>query len=416
MEKQNISIKIPKKEIKIPIFKIKFGKDLPQSEINKEENIFLKYYKNKIDEIPNNKHWDNVKKLTNEYELIHLSRNKKYNESIAFYNPLSRSYFKMIEFIMDFNLFQNFNCSIMKTAHIAEGPGGFIEAIVNKRKNFKDDINTITLQSTKKEVPGWRKTKLFLEKYPNIKIYYGEDGTGDIYKIENIKNFQQKVGFNSCELVTSDGGFDFSIDFNRQEQMSSRLIFCEIVTALSVQKINGCFICKFFDTYTNITIQMLWLLNNLYEETIITKPFSSRPANSEKYIVARGFKGITPEYLDKLFNTVKKWEGIENTGNYVYSLFNDEYLNYQFTEIIRIHNIFNTSQQIQVIKKTLDIILDNIQVEEKKIIEKQIVNALEWCKKYNVDINFNSPYLHNIDNYKQYINITKYEKWIDKKL
>lgn len=416
MKKQNISVKIPKKEVNLPIFQIKYSKDLPQAVINKEENLFLKYYKNKIDEIPNSKHWDNIKKLTNDYELIHSSRNKKYNESIAFYNPLSRSYFKMIEFIIDFNLFQNFSCSNIKTSHIAEGPGGFIEAIINKRKNFKDDINTITLQSTKKEVPGWRKAKNFLDKYPNINIHYGEDGTGDIYKINNIKNFQHKVGFNSCEIVTSDGGFDFSIDFNRQEQMSSRLIFCEIVTALSVQKINGCFICKFFDTYTNITLQMLWLLNNLYEELIITKPFSSRPANSEKYIIARGFKGITVDYLNQLFDIIHKWGELENTNNYIYSLFNNEYINYQFIEVIKLHNIFNTSNQIQIIKKTLDIIQGNIQIEEQNIIENQIVYALEWCRKYNVDINFNSPYLQNIENYKQYINITKYDKWIDKKL
>ena len=416
MKKQNTSIRIPKKEVNLPLLEINYSKELPNEVINKEENTFLKYYKNKIDEIPNNKHWDNIKKITNEYELIHSSRNKKYNESIAFYNPLSRSYFKMIEFIVDFNLFQNFSCSNMKTAHIAEGPGGFIEAIINKRKGFKDDINTITLQSTKKEVPGWRKTKIFLERYPNIKTYFGEDGTGDIYKIENIKNFQQKVGFNSCELVTSDGGFDFSIDFNRQEQMSSRLIFCEIVTALSVQKINGCFICKFFDTYTNITLQMLWLLNNLYEEVIITKPFSSRPANSEKYIIARGFKGIKPDYLNIMLNIIKKWEEIETTGNHIYSLFNNKYINSQFIEIIKLHNIFNTSNQIQTIKKTLDIIQGNIQIEEKDIIEKQIIYALEWCRKYNVDINFNSPYLQNIENYKQYINITKYEKWIENKL
>ena len=51
----------------------------------------------------------------------------------------------------------------------------------------------------------------------------------NLFEVENIKYFQQVVGFNSCNLITADGGFDFSIDFNKQEQLSSRLIFCEIV-------------------------------------------------------------------------------------------------------------------------------------------------------------------------------------------
>ena len=33
---------------------------------------------------------------------------------------------------------------------------------------------------------------------------------------------------NSMDIITADGGFDFSIDFNKQEQLSNRLIFCEI--------------------------------------------------------------------------------------------------------------------------------------------------------------------------------------------
>ena len=57
-------------------------------------------------------------------------------------------------------------------------------------------------------------------------------------------------------LVTADGGFDFSIDFNKQEQLSYRLIFCEIVTALSVQRIGGHFVCKLFDLYTDASIKI----------------------------------------------------------------------------------------------------------------------------------------------------------------
>ena len=64
----------------------------------------------------------------------------------------------------------------------------------------------------------------------------------------------------SMNIITGDGGFDFSIDFNKQEQLAYRMIFCEIVTALSIQKLGGTFICKIFDIYTNLTIQFIYLL------------------------------------------------------------------------------------------------------------------------------------------------------------
>ena len=38
------------------------------------------------------------------------------------------------------------------------------------------------------------------------------------------------------DLVTADGGFDFSIDFNQQEQMAGKLILTEILYAIIMQK------------------------------------------------------------------------------------------------------------------------------------------------------------------------------------
>jgi 23S rRNA U2552 (ribose-2'-O)-methylase RlmE/FtsJ len=411
MKKQSLCIKVPPENIKLLDVGIISQKNLPSPVINIKENDYLKFYKNKIDELPNNKQWDTVKKITNEYELIHIPTNKKRrNESIAFYNPLSRSYYKMVEILNDFNLLENYNYNKIKTAHIAEGPGGFIEALINKRKNSYDEVNAITLKSCKKEIPGWRKAKIFLERHPNIKIYYGKDDTGDIYNVDNIIDFREKVGFNSCDLITADGGFDFSIDFNKQEQLSSRLIFCEIVTALSVQKKGGDFICKFFDSYTNITIKLLWLLNCLYEKIVFTKPFTSRPANSEKYILAQNFKGINIQYLQSLYEVVRKWGDIENKNEYIEDVFKGP-IDSRYINLIEKYNKFNMFHQIQIIKETLDIIKENLSIDENQNTENQISNALEWCKKYNIDINFGSFYLQNYDKYKQYFDVTKYEKW-----
>ena len=173
--------------------------------------------------------------------------NKKYKyDSISNYEPLSRAYFKLFEILVDFNLIDhNYKINI---ASLAEGPGGFIEASINYRKRItkkKDNIYAITLYSDNKDIPGWNKSKNFLKKNENVVINYGKDNTGDLYKLDNIIEYSKLFASEKAELVTADGGFDFSYNFNRQEQLSYRIIL-QIVTALTVQKIGGSFVIKVF--------------------------------------------------------------------------------------------------------------------------------------------------------------------------
>ena len=114
-----------------------------------------------------------------------------------------------------------------------------------------------------------------------IKILYGKDNTGNLYNLDNIIYLKENIP-QKCELVTADGGFDYSIDFNKQEQLSYHLIFCEIVAALSILKKGGTFILKIFEIHTNLTVEFIYLLNNYFETVFIVKPYVSRPANSEK--------------------------------------------------------------------------------------------------------------------------------------
>ena len=258
-------------------------------ESNSEFNSLLNY-KNKIEDLPDSKLWDKAKKLSNEYELIHIPNKKMKHDSISYYEPLSRSYFKMWELLKLYNFLKNkeeWNKQL-EIACIAEGPGGFIEAFVNFRKKYFnriDNIHGITLRSTNKNIPGWNKSKTFLKNNRNVKIHYGQDNTGNIYNLENILSFRDYIQ-RKVDIITADGGFDFSDDFNNQEQLSYRIIFCEIVIALTIQNINGAFICKFFDMYSDFTLKLLYLLKVCYRELHIVKPLTSRPANSEKYIIA----------------------------------------------------------------------------------------------------------------------------------
>ena len=171
-----------------------------------------------------------------------------------------------------------------------------------------------------------------------------------MYNINNIVFLKNKFN-NSIDLVTADGGFDFSIDFNNQEKMSYRIIFCEIVSALSIQKNGGNFVCKFFDLYTFNTVKLLYLLTFYYSNVFISKPLTSRPANSEKYIICKDFKGISNEKLNELYTIVKNWEHLDET-----QIFNFINVKDEFIKRIKNYNNLITKNQVSNIKQTSDII------------------------------------------------------------
>ena len=426
--------------------------------------------KNQINKSFFKNEWDKTKKYTNPYEFIYCIPKKNDNEfktaSLTTIDPLSRSFFKMIEMS---NVFLSDLIDDPKphnTLHLAEGPGGFIEAYAylrNKNKNYntiqnkecydyiiedknylRDKLNRvtdtyygITLINRKYEVPGWKKSTQFLKKNKNVHILSGIDGIGDLYNIDNIKYLINKFKFNKVKLVTGDGGFDFSIDYNLQEYMASKLLLSQIIVALGCLDKNGTFICKFYDLNNKLSVELIYLLQCHFKNLHIFKPKSSRLANSEKYIICKGFKNISSEYLDILINLLNRFNEVEkenernihyftkyicdklcnggNTNNnldfnrnenkdyelkiinmvYNYSYKtndNEEKIPSTFFDYIRNTNKQIVDIQIKNINYTINIIkqknkhsLDNNWLIKTK--KKLIDNAIDWCIQNNISYN-----------------------------
>ena len=252
--------------------------------VSKSLNYYLTTMKTQIADYASQ--WDIYKKYTNPYEYIHTIVPYT-KQSICKMKPLSRSFYKLIEIYNLLGL--DFGQSEIKTFHLAEGPGGFIEAISLLRNNCNDTYYGMTLISNDDNIPGWKKSKYFLSTHKNIIMENGEDKTGNLLNVNNLWYCYNKYG-NSMELITGDGGFDFSIDFNEQETLSLKLIFSQICYAIALQKKGGTFILKVFDIFLQSTVDLLYILSLLYYKVIIVKPNTSRIANSERYIVCKNFK------------------------------------------------------------------------------------------------------------------------------
>jgi len=371
-------------------------------EISKDKNLlFKKYYdiisfeKKKIDDLSNVEDWDKMKKIGNPYELIYTTYNKKKkNDSISLYSPISRSYFKLWEIFYNFNIFEQFNKNEKYIyAHLAEGPGGFMEATYNYRskilntQNLGDAFYGITLKPTNDYVPDWNKIKKVFNNSPNINIEYG-----NLYNIDDVNNYLKIFKKKKAHFATADGGFDYSTDFNRQEVNSCKIIYSETVIALNVLRKGGSFVCKVFDLFTYSMVQIMYLLYNSFEKVIIYKPETSRPANSEKYIVCINFHdNISQENKNKLIENIKVWNDIKDEENTAF--LENIKIDANFLHKLSEYNLKYIEYQMHYLKSTIKISETKMEkTEYNNLINNQVSCAINWCKKYGVKINENSIY------------------------
>jgi 23S rRNA U2552 (ribose-2'-O)-methylase RlmE/FtsJ len=332
-----------------------------KDEPNKEEEIFmsnsLNHYlsniKQQIDEYSN--YWDYYKKLTNPYEFIH-TQVPEIKFSICKYKPLSRSFFKMIEIINTFSFLCEKNT--INCFHLAEGPGGFIEAFNYKRNNKGDKYYGMTLISDDVNIPSWKKSSHFINNNKNVIIEYGSTKTGDLFIKENLLYCNDNYA-NTMDYITADGGFDFSVDFNKQEELSMKLIIAQIFFAIIMQKEGGNFVLKIFDIFKFKTVEIIFLLANLYDYVYIYKPYTSRVANSEKYVICKNYKNNN-ETINK--EIIDNFDYLLNNIDNIYSLFNITLPKLFLKKIEEINAIYG-QQQIENINTTLNFIREFINIK-----------------------------------------------------
>lgn len=351
----------------------------------------LKQQKDMITHYNHTKKWDKYKKFMNDHELIFTS-------SLGFPNiskhaPISRSFFKLWEilhdFKADFNPRVNDATAALTICCVAEGPGGFIEAFIQYRNDIVkapvgiDNIYGMTLISQNKNVPNWKFTHEYQYQH-NIKLCAGVDGTGSLYNIANIDFLANKVSPNSCDIVTADGGFDYSSYFNEQEEASLHLIMCEVYCASVIQRVGGCFVLKIFDISQPRMFQIIYYLYQSYKSVYFTKPFTSRPANSEKYIVCVGYHGCNPELQNALRNAITTEHLNDKSHTFIK-------VPLPFQKEVVYYNTHYTTNQILSIIKTLDFIeayeRNDNRIHDRSTIQRQLESALRWCYKYKLPIN-----------------------------
>ena len=355
--------------------------DISWNELPHQE---LSDVKAKIEPLEANHLWELFKKKTNPYELIYTQEHNDCPASLAYLKPLSRSYFKMIEMLQVSQFFEKLpkqNNIKLRSSHVAEGPGGFIEAFIDRAETYRIPVqkcHAITLKPTTSHVPGWRRSYQFLQKHPEVKIHYGSDGTGDIYVQANQQSFIQLHEMKS-HLFTGDGGFDFSTDYENQEKSVYSLLIASAIIGLQTLTPEGFFILKLFDVNAKATQYLLRCISLCFKEWCLYKPATSRPCNSERYFICRGFRKAYPQILKALLQLQTQW----NNNQYVpqceyFSFFTEKEKTYLETHIREFSN-----NQLQNLEKTIQ--LQNVQ--GKHDWKEQYAHAQKWCTEFRVPTN-----------------------------
>jgi 23S rRNA U2552 (ribose-2'-O)-methylase RlmE/FtsJ/DNA-directed RNA polymerase subunit E'/Rpb7 len=254
------------------------------------------------------------------------------------YNNISRAYYKMWEILSQLKLLTTpnyVNNSKMKFLCLAEGPGGILKCLFDKRRILQNDVisdeyNYISLigksypsfdtftKTVKKPLDKNKKLDTFNPSFNNL----NEDEiiNKNNANLLNSDVFTRLVEFfgdqeNRVDFITADGAI--GAEHNNQEISNFIIFLNEIIIALSCLKKYGTFIIKIYSISIRPMFELIYLLQNSFEQVIFFKPNTSKRTNSETYVVCNYFKdNISSDKLSKFYKNIKeinhKFENIEN--------------------------------------------------------------------------------------------------------
>ena len=177
---------------------------------------------------------------------------------------------------------------------LCSGPGGFSEYLYWREEQRR------AARRWRRRPCGWGVTLRGRHGAPDFDLrhlprdfrpVYGP-ADGDLMHEGVAEALRAEVALRAPEgvqLVTADGGAEVS-DFNDQEREMLPLLRRQAEVARAVLAPGGAMLLKVFDTFEPATVEALCSAAEHFESVEAVKPVSSRPANSERYVVLRGFR------------------------------------------------------------------------------------------------------------------------------
>jgi hypothetical protein len=203
-------------------------------------------------------------------------------------------------------------------------------------------------------------------------------------------------------LYTSDAGIDVTGDYAGQEENTSAINYGQIISGLLSLAPGGNFVTKQYTFFTPFSRSLIALVAGFFDETYITKPATSRPGNSEIYLVGKGFKGLSMELTEALTERSELFQTLGVNPTTLGSLVTPEILAVIDPVLYTIAEEFFMNIQIKFIEEYLEVFnnyMDNM-AELEANVSKSVAEAEETWLRENVVIPIKPEqsltwYLHN---------------------
>ena len=206
----------------------------------------------------------------------------------------TQAWTKMHEVLFQFDIVPK-DGKAFKSVHLCEAPGAFISSVNHFIKTHRKNMQWYWWATTLNPYYEGNDLDVMIADDRILSLtlpnwYFGVDDTGNCMDVENMFGLVNFIG-TEVDFVTADGSINCQDKPDEQESIVTDLHFCEIVTAMNLLAPGGKFVLKVFTFFEHASVCMIYLLNAVFGEVHIFKPATSKPGNSELYIVCLEFMG-----------------------------------------------------------------------------------------------------------------------------
>jgi cap2 methyltransferase len=131
-----------------------------------------------------------------------------------------------------------------------------------------------------------------------------ENNNGDATDIKNLRDFAAKIGPSSpvggVHFYSHDAGMDVSNDYNNQETINAKLHLGCAIAGFMTMRLGAIFVAKQYTCLETLTWNLIIIYSSLFDKFYLYKPLTSRPHNSEIYLIGIGYRGISNDLLNCL--------------------------------------------------------------------------------------------------------------------
>ncbi|VDK52982.1 unnamed protein product [Anisakis simplex] len=184
----------------------------------------------------------------------------------------------------------------LRSLHLCEAPGAFISALNVYLRLKKPDLKWSWRANTLNPHYEWTRTSdMFVDDELLTSTHsnwlFGEDNSGDIMQWDReYLNTLLENNEHYFNLITADGSLYCQNDPSNQECLTYPLLKKQVEISLFLLETGGSLVIKIYTMLREETSSLIARLLRSFDEVDLFKPSSSKPSNSEVYLICRGYK------------------------------------------------------------------------------------------------------------------------------